>query len=71
MVSEEVKREGWAALRLAAVELIEDHHDELVMTMPEYRGVQQESAERLRRLGADLLALGEAGLVLLEHRAGE
>lgn len=68
MVSDEVRKQGLAALSIAAAELIEDHHDELVTIIPADRTIQRERMQRLRSLGADLLALGEAGLVLLEDR---
>lgn len=69
MVSDEIRRDGLAALSIAAVELIEDHHSELVTGLSEDRTAQRERMQRLRRLGADLLALGEAGLVLINDPA--
>ena len=35
MASDELSRNGLAALSVAAAELLEDHHDELVTTMPD------------------------------------
>lgn len=68
MVSDEVIRDGLAALSVAAAELVEDHHDELVSRFPDDPEVQRERMHRLRRLGSDLLALAEAGRVLLDGR---
>lgn len=68
MISDEVRREGLAALSVAAAELIEDSHDRLVTTLPDDPEVQCHGMERLRRLGQEVVALGEAGLVLLESR---
>lgn len=65
MVGDEVIQNGLAALSAAAAELIEDHHDELVTMLPRDPQARLERMQRLRKLGADLLALGEAGLVFL------
>lgn len=67
MASDEIKRDGLAALSLAAVERIEDHHDELVTSIPNDREAQRARMLRLLQLGSDLLALGKAGLVLLNE----
>lgn len=67
MVSDEIKRDGLTALTLAAVELIEGHHDELVTIIPNDQEAQRDRFLRLRQLGTDLLALGKAGLVLLNE----
>lgn len=69
MASEEIKRDGLAALSLAAVERIEDHHDELVTMISKDREAQRDRMLRLCQLGTDLLALGKAGLVLLNAQA--
>lgn len=71
MVSQAIRTEGLVALSIAAAELIEDHHDELVSMVPEDPGIQGERMQRLRRLGLDLRALGEAGLALLENRVSD
>lgn len=67
MVSDEVIEDGLAALSVAAAELIEDLHDELVMILPRDPQARRARLRRLRKLGAELLALGEAGLVLLHE----
>lgn len=71
MVSDEVVKDGLAALSVAAAELVEDHHEELVTILPASVEVGTARMERLQELGADLMALGEAGLVLLKHASGE
>lgn len=71
MISDAVRKEALPALSLAAVELIEDRHDELVMTMPDDPEVQRQRMHLLRCLGADLMALGEAGLVLVQNRVDD
>jgi hypothetical protein len=71
MIGDEVMTSGLAALSVAAAELIEDHHDELVTTLPESPAAQRVRMERLRQLGADLQALAEGGLVLLRPGADQ
>lgn len=71
MVSDEVIEDGLAALSVAAAELIEDHHDELVTILPRDLQARRARIQRLRKLGADLLALGEAGMVLLQKPSVE
>lgn len=66
MISDEVRRDGLAALSVAAAELIEDHHNELVTILPDDPKSQFRLMQRLRRLGTDLTALAEAGFVLVE-----
>lgn len=68
MVSDEVIEDGLAALSVAAAALLEDLHDELVTILPRDAHAKIARMQRLRNLGADLLALGEAGLVLVDHR---
>ena len=53
------------ALMMAAVERLEDRHDGLVRMMPDDPAAQRKSMLELRRLGVDLLILGQAGLILL------
>jgi hypothetical protein len=67
MASEDVRKEGLAALCVAAVELIEDRHDELASILPDDPQIERNRMRRLRRLGTDLKVLGEAGLVLLNE----
>lgn len=67
MVSDQIKRDGLAALSFAAVELIEDHHDELVTTIPADPQAQRDRMRRLGHLGTALLALSKAALVLLDE----
>ena len=71
MSSDKNRRERVAALSVAAAELIEDHHDELVLKMPRDPEFQRARMRRLRRLGADLLVLGQAGLVLLRNNGSD
>jgi hypothetical protein len=63
---EDVSRhERLTALMMAAVERLEDRHDGLVRMMPDDPAAQRKSMLELRRLGVDLLILGQAGLILL------
>lgn len=65
MIDDEVMTSGLAALSVAAAELIEDHHDELVTVLPDATAGRRALMERLGRLGADLQTLAAAGSVLL------
>ena len=69
MIDEGVVTAGLSALFVAAAELIEDHHDELVMLLPQSASEKHLRVERLQKLGADLQALGMAGSVLLTSSA--
>lgn len=65
MIGEEVSTAGLSALFVAAAELIEDHHDELVSVLPQSAAERKMRVERLRQLGSNLQALADAGSVLI------
>jgi hypothetical protein len=66
MIGNEVHSEGLTALSVAAAELVEEHHHELATIMPVDAGTQLARMRRLRKLGMNLAALGEAGIVLVD-----
>lgn len=67
MAGGKVRSEGLAALSVAAAELLGDHHDEFVTIVADDSVLQRERMLRLRKLGKDLVARGDAGLVLIDY----
>ena len=67
MISDEVADNGLEALSVAAVMLMEDVGEGLIMIQPDIE-VGGDLGTALVALAADLSALGEAATVLARHR---